>query len=280
MKANEQKLQVVKKYKSPLTFYLLSITIPWAMWFAAGYISHVEPYTKQLEWATGLLSLVGLIVPFIVGLVFILPNKELKDDFLGRIFNFRSIRSEYIFLAVFLMLISILAAQAVSLLFGYSPDQFQLRGGYTFTSAIFPVWFLLLAAPLLEELAWHSYGTDCLCSRFNIFTASLIFAIFWGFWHFPLSAIKGYYHSNLIESGIIYSVNFIVSLIPFVLIMNWLYYKTDRNILLPVIFHITAGFFNEIFATHPMSKVIQTGLLLIIAGYLLVKDKELFFNRI
>jgi len=62
--------------------------------------------------------------------------------------------------------------------------------------------------------------------------------------------------------------------------MNWLYYKSNRNLLLPVVFHITAGFFNEIFATHPMSKVIQTGLLLIVSAFLVIHDKELFFNRI
>jgi len=97
---------------------------------------------------------------------------------------------------------------------------------------------------MLEELAWHSYGTDSLVSRFNLFNASLIFSVFRAFWHFPLSFIKDYYHSNLVESGVIYSINFIVSLIPFVMIMNWLYYKTNRNILLPVVFHITAAHLN------------------------------------
>ncbi|MDD4655961.1 MAG: CPBP family glutamic-type intramembrane protease [Bacteroidales bacterium] len=91
---------------------------------------------------------------------------------------------------------------------------------------------------MLEELAWHSYGTDSLVSRFNLFNASLIFAVYWAFWHFPLSFIKDYYHSNLVESGTLYSINFVVSLIPFVLIMNWLYYKTNRNILLPIVFQV------------------------------------------
>ncbi len=275
-----QNNQIIKSYKSPLTFYILSITTPWSLWFLSAYFSHLEPYTRITEWATAVTSLAGLLAPVIIALLFILPNKELKKDLLGRVFNFKSIGLKYILIAVFLMLISILAAQAISLLFGYSSDQFRLRGSFTFESAIFPVWFLLIAAPFLEELAWHSYGTDCLLSRFNLFTASLLFAIFWAFWHFPLSYIKDYYHSNLVESGSIYSINFVVSLIPFVIIINWLYYKTNRNLLLPVIFHITAGFFNEIFATHHMSKIIQTVLLLLVPAYLLIKDKELFFKRI
>jgi len=279
MCSEQRKNQIIKKYKSPFIFYFLSITIPWWLWFTSAYLSHQTPYTQMLEWATGLCSFAGLLAPIVIALFFILPDKELRKDFLGRFFNFKSIKQEYILIAFFLMLLSILAAQAISLFFGYSANQFELRGSFSFTSALFPVWFLLIAAPMLEELAWHSYGTDSLVSRFNLFNASLIFAVYWAFWHFPLSFINGYYHSNLIESGWLYSLNFVVSMVPFVLIMNWLYYKTNRNILLAIVFHITAGFFNEIFATHPISKVIQTGLLLIVSIYLLVKDKNLFFKR-
>jgi len=276
----EQHHQIIRKYKSPFAFYLLSLVIPWLFWFLSAWLSHQIPFTNTLEWATGILIFMGLLAPVAIALFFMLPNKELRKDFSGRFFNFKSIKREYILIAVFLMLLSILLAQAISLFFGYSTDQFELRGAFTFTSALFPVWFLLIAAPMLEELAWHSYGTDSLVSRFNLFNASIIFAIYWAVWHFPLSYIKGYYHSNLVESGTLYSLNFIVSMIPFVIIMNWLYYKTNRNILLTVVFHITAGFFNEIFATHPMSKVIQTGLLLIVSVYLLVNDRELFFKKI
>ena len=272
--------QIIRRYESPFLFYLLSTAIPWSLWFFAGYISHIEPFTKTLEWVVGISSILGLLAPAIIALFFMLPNKALRTDFLGRFFNFKTIKGEYLLITCFTMLISILAAQAISLFWGYPIEQFTLRGGFSFTSSLFPVWFLLLAAPVFEELAWHSYGTDSLVSRFNLLKASLLFAFYWAIWHFPLSTIKGYYHSNLVESGWIYSLNFIVSMIPFVLIMNWIYYKTNRNILLTIVFHITAVFFNEIFATHPMSKVIQTGLLLIVSGYLVVKDKELFFKRI
>ncbi|NQU52887.1 MAG: CPBP family intramembrane metalloprotease, partial [Bacteroidetes bacterium] len=221
----EQRNQIIKSYKSPFVFYLLSIAIPWLLWFLSAYFCHKTPYTRVLEWATGIFSFAGLLAPIVIALFFMLPNKVLRNDFLSRFFNFKNIKREYFLMAFFLMLFSILAAQAISLFFGYSASQFELRDGFTFTSALFPVWFLLIAAPMLEELAWHSYGTDSLVSRFNLFNASLIFAVYWAFWHFPLSFIKDYYHSNLVESGTLYSLNFVVSMIPFVLIMNWLYYK-------------------------------------------------------
>ena len=89
------------------------------------------------------------------------------------------------------MLGSILLAQAISLLFGYSPSQFVITGHFTFTSGIFPVWFLLIIAPIFEELGWHSYGTDCLRNRMNLFTASLLFGVFWGIWHLPAFFLSG-----------------------------------------------------------------------------------------
>jgi len=86
-------------------------------------------------------------------------------------------------------------------------------------------------------------------------------------------------NSNLVQSGWIYGANFLVSIIPFVLLMNWLYYKTGRNIVIAIVFHISAVYFNEIFATHPDSKIIQTILLLALATTIVLNDRSFFFQR-
>jgi len=268
----------IKAYKQPILFYGLSTIIPWVLWCIAGYGSH--HFNREAGILTSSIAFLGLLAPLIIALCLILPSKELKQDLLSRFFNFKSIKLKYFIGACLLMVTSILVAQLISVGFGYSFHQFRITGGYTFTSGVFPVLFLLIFAPIIEELAWHTYGTDCLRRRFNLFKTSMLFALFWGLWHIPLSCIKDYYQHNLVESGIIYSLNFLVSLFPFVIIMNWLYYKANRNILIPVIFHITAGYFNEIFATHPMSKVIQTVLLLFLSAYLIHHDKEFFFNQV
>jgi len=271
---------IIKKYKHPVLFYVSSTILPWTCWFIAGYTSHITPVNMTLILLTGGFAFLGLIAPNIISLLLILPDPELRRDMLGRFFNFNGAKLKYWFAACFFMPGSILLAQAVSLLFGYSANQFNLANSFSFTSGVLPVWLLLIAAPFFEEIAWHSYGTDCLRSRFSLFTTSIVFALFWGIWHFPLSLIKDYYHSNLVESGLIYSLNFFISIFPFVLIMNWLYYKSDRSILIAVIFHVTAGYFNEIFQTHPMSKVIQTALLLVFSIFLILKEKDFFFRRL
>jgi membrane protease YdiL (CAAX protease family) len=244
-----------------------------------GIWSHITPYQGKYLNIASVMAFAGLLAPVAVAYALISQNAELRKDVAGRFFNFREMKLCYILLACLIMPISILLAQAVSLLFGYSPSQFVITGGFTFSSGIFPVPFLLIIAPVIEELAWHSYGTDCLRRKFNLFKTSLIFGLFWGIWHLPLSSIRDYYQSNLLETGWIHGVNFLASILPYVILMNWLYYKTGRNILIAIIFHITAGFFNEIFATHPDSKVIQTVLLLVLATCVVIRDKKLFFRR-
>lgn len=270
---------IITKYKHPLLFYSLSTIIPWTFWFAAGYISHITPYEDQYLKIASILGFIGLLGPIAVAYWLISKDADVRSDVLRRFFNFKSIKTIYLLLTFFLMLGSILLAQAISLLFGYSPSQFVITGHFTFSSGIFPVWFMLIIAPILEELGWHSYGTDCLRNRMNLFKTSLLFGVFWGIWHIPLSTIRSYYQSNVVETGWIYGVNFLVSIIPFVLLMNWLYYKTGRNIVVAIVFHITAGYFNEIFATHPDSKIIQTILLLILASIIVVKQRDFFFRR-
>ena len=61
--------------------------------------------------------------------------------------------------------------------------------------------------------------------------------------------------------------------------MNWLYYKTGRNVLVAIVFHTTEVYFNEIFATHPDSKVIQTLLLIVLTVFVVLKERDFFFKR-
>jgi membrane protease YdiL (CAAX protease family) len=270
---------IIPKYKKPVLFYSVSTIIPWAFWFIAGYVSHLTPYSDQNLKIASVLGFIGLLGPVGVTYWLALKDPDLHNDILSRLFNFKSFNPVYLVISCTLMLASILAAQAISLLFGYSASQFIITGHFTFTSGIFPVWFMLIIAPIIEELAWHSYGTDCLRNRMNLFRTSILFGVFWAIWHVPLSTIRDYYQSNLVQTGWIYGVNFLVSVIPFVLLMNWLYYKTKRNIIVTIIFHISAVYFNEIFATNPDSKIIQTVLLLILATILVLREKDFFFKR-
>lgn len=276
---NREPENIVRQYRKPALFFILSTLIPWAFWFAAGQVSWIVPYQQKYLQLASILAGIGLVAPLGVVYGMTAKNKGLRKDIAKRFFNFNDIKPVYLLLTCLIMPVSILLAQAVSLLFGYSPEQFAITGHFTFTSGIFPVWFLLVLAPVIEELAWHSYGTDSLRSKYNLFNTSLLFGIIWGVWHMPLAGLRDYYQSNLVNDGWVYGLNFLVSIIPFVLLMNWLYYKTNRNIIVAILFHITAGLFNELFAPHPDTKIIQTVILLTLATTVVLKEKKFFFNK-
>ena len=270
---------MIEKYNKPIFFYGFSLVIPWVLWFAAAYISHLPAGNHYLAITQGILGILGLVAPVFVAAYLFLSNRELFTDLKQRFFRMKGFSPIYTAFSILLILVSMVIAQLLSVLFGHSIDQFYISGHPSFASALFSPWFILIFAPVVEELAWHSYGTDTLRRRFNLFTTSVIFAIYWVFWHLPLSFIKGYYHSNVVTEGWLYSINFIFSLFVFVILINWLYFKTSRNLLIAVLFHLSANISNEIFATHPDSKVIQTGILFVIAIVVLVKERKMFFIK-
>ncbi|MFN7710366.1 MAG: CPBP family intramembrane glutamic endopeptidase [Holosporales bacterium] len=269
----------IQYYDRPVLFYVLATLITWVAWFAAAAFSHMEPPQQGHEIITGVLMLLGLASPTLIAFTMMYRNPHLRRDLLPRLLSVSGVKPHMMLLACGLMPASLLLAQVLSLFMGHDLNQFRLAEKPSFNFPLFPAWVMLFLAPLVEELAWHSYGTDCLRARFNLLTTSIMFALFWVVWHFPLSFIKDYYHSNVVATHWIYGVNFALSLFPFVILMNWLYYRSNRNILVAVVFHISAGFFNELFATHPDSKVIQTLLLMILTGVILYRERPLFLKR-
>lgn len=270
---------VAERYDRPFLFYALATAIPWACWFAAAYLSNLDTQTAVLRWWTAALTVAGLVAPVAVLAALVARRPELRADVLHRLRWPREAPPGFIALAFLLAPASILAATAVSLLFGYSPEQFLLRGGYTFSAGLLPVWVTLAGAAVLEEIAWHGYGTDTLVRRFRVFSASMLFTVIWALWHLPLGFINGYYHEEVVELGWIHTLNFPMSMVAFVVLMNWLYYRAGRSILVPIAFHLTANFANEVLLTDPDTKLIQTGLLLVLAAVVVVKDRDLFFGR-
>ncbi len=211
MLKKQKTIIMIKQYNKPVLFYTLSLVLPWIFWFTAAYISNLPNNNSILVFLQAALGIAGLVSPIIVALFIILKNHTLVSDIKKRLLITRGFSPWYVALALLLIFASIVLAQLISLLFGYSINQFKITGQPGFTSALFSPWFVLCFAPVAEELAWHSYGTDTLRQRFNLFITSVIFAIYWVLWHLPLSFIKGYYHSNVVAGGAIYTLNFVFS---------------------------------------------------------------------
>ena len=175
----------------PLTFFSLSLLIPWLLWFTAAYISHHHAiYTNRLRHRrTDNANVDGIMAA-------LRSNPNLRADAANRLLKLGGFPKRYLLCTLLLLPFTLILAQFISLLFGHSMAQFHISGNPSFSSAMVSPWFLLIFAAIIEELAWHSYGTDALLSRFSMFTASMIFTVYWALWHLPLAFIQGYYHTR------------------------------------------------------------------------------------
>jgi membrane protease YdiL (CAAX protease family) len=156
-------------------------------------------------------------------------------------------------------------------LFGGSSTQFKLVEQL---SLMIPI-----LAPTFEEIGWRGYAVDSLRSKHNLLTTSLLFALLWALWHVPLFFTNGYYQHELWQMGIPYVLNFFVSLVPFTIVLNWLYYKTKRSILVAILFHVVTVVCPEAFRVEESTKFIQTAILLVLAAVVVAKDRALFTVR-
>ena len=56
-------------------------------------------------------------------------------------------------------------------------------------------------------------------------------------------------------------------------------YRHRRTVLVAIAFHATAGYFNEIFSMHPDRNVIQASLLIALAIFVVLRERDFFFKR-
>lgn len=262
-------------YYKPVRFFLLVFLGTWISWLTSAYLS----YQKEMQLLQLIMLLIGMLIPYIVALILIFKNKNLKNDFYERL-SLAFVNWKYLSLFFLLIPLILFLATSISILLGYSTNQFYLSNQFNLMQGhlVLSI-FILFLVPVSEELGWRGYGVDSIRSKFNLFKTSLIFGFLWAIWHLPLFFIKDYYHNQLINLNFVYVINFFVGIFPVAILMNWLFYKSNRSIIAAIILHFTFNLFYVIFQTEQFTKCIMTILLLIFVMIVVIKDKTLFFEK-
>ena len=257
----------------PTRFYIIVFALTWGFWLLA-LLFKDSPLLFVF-------MLLGLIMPAATAVVTVLTskNKMLIDDFKRKLAGFYRIKPVYILIAVAMFGVAVAASIGISVLFGGSPEQFSFVDDFSFSIGGTSALLTIFLASLIEELGWRGYGEDAVGQYHNWFTESLIFAAIWACWHLPLFIIPGTYHATLTELGPIYIINFLISTLPIDFIQTWLYVKNNRSMLATMFFHLFLNFFQEKIAITPQTKIIETGVLIVIAAILVAANKKLFFEK-
>lgn len=261
----------------PIPFYLITILTSLALGPIAAYLSARGQSEKILP-----LLILDLCVPCVtaIAMIYFSGNKEMIQDFWTRLLSFK-VGPGFLAFIILLMPCVMLLATALSLLFGYSADQFFFAKNLSVMKgwSILGIFLPLLLAPLIEELGWRGYGVDSLRAHYNLFTTSVIFGILWALWHLPLFFIKGFYQNQLWDLGTVYVLNFFVSTFIVAFLMNWVYYHTDRSIPAIVLFHAIINLSSILLRTEPFTKCIATAVLALVLIVILFQDRAFFFGH-
>ena len=258
----------------PVRFYLTVFGFTWGFWLLALLFKNNTPLLFGF-------MVLGVASPAVIAVITVLTSKNemLIDDFKRKLIRFYRIRPLSIVKAVLLFGVVIVLSIGTSVLFGGSASQFSFTEDFSFSIGGTSALLTILIASVIEEVGWRGYGEDAVGSYHSWFKESLIFGCIWACWHIPLFWIPGTYHYGLKEMGALYMINFLLSAIPVDFLQTWVYVKNNRSMLATAIFHLFLNVMQEKIAITPQTKCIETLVLTGFAALIIIRNKELFFER-
>lgn len=256
----------------PVRFYVITFALTWFFWalaIAAG----------EGTWLF-LFMFLGLVSPAAVAVTTVLSskNRALKDDLKRKLLSAHRLNPKNIALAVIVFAFIVAASIAVSMAFGGSGEQFAFTEDFSFSIGGASALLTILLASSIEEIGWRGYGEDSVAAYCSWFKESIIFGVVWACWHLPLFWIPGTYQAGLRELGLIYMLNFLLSIVPLGFITTWVYVKNNRSMLASIIFHLFVNTMQEKIAMTPQTKCIESFVVLAAAVIIVLANKEMFFE--
>lgn len=127
--------------------------------------------------------------------------------------------------------------------------------------------FYLLTWALSEEVGWRGFALPRLEQRFGPFAATLLLALGWAAWHWPLFL----FWPSFMGMGLGGTIGWFVSLLIGAFILTWLHDRGRGSLLAPILFH--AGL-NTVFANqNPGAGLVNAiGAAVTLAGVLAALD--------
>lgn len=255
----------------PVTFFVLSFLITW---IAGGILIYQSQMGVEKDLILLFVAYMGPLFAALITMI-VYKNFELLKDFGTRLFRFKVSDLKMLPVIIFLMPVAMVIAILISTAFGESITQLNLAEELqVFDGEVVLSMVILALVPILEELGWRGYGVDALRSRMSLLNTGLVFGLIWGLWHLPVFFIQGSYQAGLWALNPIFAINFFVGIIPLAIIMNWLYYKANRSILVASVFHIMVNYSSELFQATQVSKTILTGVLAVIAAVIVYMERD------
>mgnify|MGYP000657538145 CR=1 FL=1 len=235
-------------------FYILAYTYSWILWIL-GIV-----FLKDILNPYLIVSIGGLapVISFLAYFIFEYNTKQ-KYEYLSRLIKFKknsmlcwitALIVPFLIIIISIIIDGIFFSTEFSISNIIKLDQEFINKGL-----VYPV-FLLAFGPVPEEMAWRGIALNELIKK-GYLKAQLIVALLWALWHFPLFFIEGSYQAGLglftIEFWMFFINIFFISLIT-----GWIYLKSNKSILLAIIFHYIINLSGEMFYITTTGEILVT----------------------
>lgn len=217
--------------RSPLVFFVLTLFLTWALWFAASALTDADdPGSYPRPGMPAFLFYLGVFAPAFVAIGLTAREKG-RDGVLALIRSLVKWRVGfrwYVYAMGYMATIKLAAAVLHRVFAGEWPPFGDLP------------WYLLLAATVFstvvggqsgEELGWRGYALPSLAERIGLGPASVLLGVVWAAWHLPLFFVPG-----TETTGASFPL-YVIQVTALSVAIAWLYKRTNGSLLLTMLMH-------------------------------------------
>lgn len=253
-------------------FYLSAYIYSWSIWILGMTVlkNTLNPYV--LVSIGGLGPVAGLLV-----YLKFLKYAEARKKYVNRLTKIRDIKISTWIIAILLPFVVIVLSNIIDYSITHkSLTNFrilELDKEFLAAGLFYPI-FLIFFGPIPEELGWRGVAFEELINRLSYYKAQIIVAILWALWHIPLFFIYGSYQNSLGIFTLAFWM-FFINVILNSFITGWIYIKSNRSLLIAILFHYTINLSGEMFHMTTQGQVIKLIIFLIAVLFLEINNNLL-----
>ncbi|TFF97080.1 MAG: CPBP family intramembrane metalloprotease [Promethearchaeota archaeon] len=229
----------------PWQYFIFTYIWSWSFWIPAVLLRK-----NVFDFPNFLLLGLGGLGPFIVSisLTYFKEDREVWRDFWKRVIDVRRIGFVWLAVAIFMAPLVCSLGIITGILFNGVFPSFETAVEYLSNPIgfIFYLFFVFIYGPLPEEFGWRGYALDRLQKKWNALYSSLILALLWALWHWPMFFMVGTYQSGEQSIGSLrFWIDYCLGITVNTILMTWVYNNTKRSILSAVLYHFMMNFTGE-----------------------------------
>lgn len=215
--------------RSLVKFFSLTFIVSWILWIAsAAVLRRASPQSSGLQAVSGFLYLLGVFAPAIVALALTAQanGRAGRLALLNRTLKWSVGVRWYVFAVAYMVAIKLTSALVLRIATGAWPTFGQES---LFIIAVATVFSTPVQSG--EEIGWRGFALPRLSTLMGLSNASIVLGIIWACWHLPFFFISGTDKTG--QSFPIY----LLMVIAISVAMAWLYWRTNRSLLLTMLMH-------------------------------------------